>query len=259
MCTCLYNEIRNGFPYRPQKISRKCSFAVSMRTSIQTISSDRMPWYGSSWSIDDLQKHRARESVRKREKKWISFKPPEILIWASKRAAATTSTAKAFPIWRLCWVCARTEQIPSIWWKMLCLGIEWKIRIIFFNTTINHFVCVCVCGYKLYSVYFVSVCWFDILARIQTELLSFIHFLTLWLSSILFASSPLAVQFSYHVTNRAKQRFVEIHLNEFRMWNDCYFSTSIIYYNVHVSGGENGSALPISSWNIPNAKQPNYI
>lgn len=144
ICTCLYNEIRNGFPYRPQKISRKCSFAVSMRTSIQTISSDRMPWYGSSWSIDDLQKHRARESVRKREKKWISFKPPEILIWASKRAAATTSTAKAFPIWRLCWVCARTEQIPSIWWKMLCLGIEWKIRIIFFNTTINHFVCVCV-------------------------------------------------------------------------------------------------------------------
>lgn len=118
---------------------------------------------------------------------------------------------------------------------------------------------VCVCGYKLYSVYFVSVCWFDILARIQTELLSFIHFLTLWLSSILFASSPLAVQFSYHATNRAKQRFVEIHLNEFRMWNDCYFSTSIIYYNVHVSGGENGSALPISSWNIPNAKQPNYI
>lgn len=97
MCTCLYNEIRNGFPYRPQKISRKCSFAVSMRTSIQTISSDRMPWYGSSWSIDDLQKHRARESVRKREKKWISFKPPEILIWASKRAAATTSTAKLFP------------------------------------------------------------------------------------------------------------------------------------------------------------------
>lgn len=132
----------------------------------------------------------------KRKKNWISFEPSKILIWV----------ANAIP-YGVCACVRATRFHPYGMTEMPCLGIEWKIRIIFSDTTSY--------VYKLYSVYFVSVCRFDIWQEFNQARFSLSPKLEPLLS---FARSlPFGNPIFISATNQAKQRFVEMHLNESNM------------------------------------------
>lgn len=106
-----------------------------------------------------------------------------------------------------------------------CLGIPWKIRIIFSDTTsFKH---------KLYSVYFVSVCRLDILARIQSvewvkELVRMLEhsgsnlFSTRW-------------QSNFHISDQPSKTTICRNAFEWNwMWVDCVLFSRHI--TVYVSG-----------------------
>lgn len=172
-------------------------------------------WLALCVCLIPSEAHRwSEKSERNEEKKWISFEPSKILIWA----------AKAIP-YGVC-ACVRASRFhPYGMTEMPCLGIEWKIRIIFSDTTSY--------VYKLYSVYFVSVCRFDIWqefnrARFSLSLTRkhtpFAHTRTVFIvRSLAFHS---AIQFSYRRPTKQNNDLSKcIWMN--RIWVDCCASVCV--------------------------------
>lgn len=116
---------------------------------------------------------------------------------------------KAFSICRLCEFVIR--HISSIWCECLAWEFKWKIRIIFSDTTSYE--------YKLYRASILFPFVGLVFGKISNQARCFFVRLLIFFIFILACANPIFIS----STNQAKQRFVEMHLNEFECGSNCYF------------------------------------